>query len=138
MVYAEKRIGFWLAFLLPTIIFMLLPLLLAFLYKRLITVPPSGSELTNVSKIWAIAIKQNGVKFWKKGFWNAAKPSVLTEKGITTFAGKPIDWSDHFVDDAVRTLEACKIFLYFPIYNLNDNGIGSVLSNQGRCTHPFI
>lgn len=129
--YAEKRIGFWLAFLLPTIVFMLLPLLLAFLYKRLIKVSPNGSELTSVSKIWAIAVKQNGGKFWRKGFWDAAKPSKLAEKGITTFAGKPIDWNDKFVDDVVRTFDACKIFLYFPIYNLNDGGIGSVQSNQG-------
>ncbi|OJD35944.1 ptr2-domain-containing protein [Diplodia corticola] len=129
--YAEKRIGFWLAFLLPTIIFMLLPFLLAFLYKRLIKNPPNGSELTQVSKIWAIAVKQNGGKFWRKGFWDAAKPSVLAEKGITTFAGKPIDWSDKFVGDVVRTIDSCKIFLYFPIYNLNDGGVGSILSNQG-------
>ncbi|GME41663.1 Oligopeptide transporter [Neofusicoccum parvum] len=129
--YAEKRVGFWLAFLLPTIVFMLLPILLAFLYKRLIKVPPGGSELTHVSKIWAIAIKENGAKFWRKGFWNAAKPSKLAEKGITTFGGKPIEWNDKFVDDVIRTFDACKIFLYFPIYNLNDGGIGSVLSNQG-------
>ncbi|KAL1647372.1 peptide transporter ptr2 [Diplodia intermedia] len=129
--YAEKRIGFWLAFLLPTIVFMLLPLLLAFLYKRLIKTRPNGSELTHVSKIWAIAVKQNGGKFWRKGFWDAAKPSVLAEKGVTTFAGKPIDWSDKFVEDVVRTIEACKVFLYFPVYNINDGGIGSVLSNQG-------
>ncbi|KAH7061213.1 POT family-domain-containing protein [Macrophomina phaseolina] len=129
--YAEKRIGFWLAFLLPTIVFMLLPVLLVFLYKRLTKVPPNGSELTNVSKIWAIAVKQNGGKFWKKGFWDAAKPSQLSEKGITSFAGKPITWDDKFVDDVVRTIDACKIFLYFPIYNLNDGGVGSVQSAQG-------
>ncbi|KAF4542981.1 Oligopeptide transporter [Lasiodiplodia theobromae] len=129
--YAEKRIGFWLAFLLPTIVFMLLPVLLAYLYKKLIKVKPSGSELTHASKVWAIAVKENGGKFWRKGFWDAAKPSVLAAKGITTFAGKPIDWNDKFVDDVVRTVDACMIFLYFPIYNLNDGGIGSVLSNQG-------
>lgn len=129
--YAEKRIGFWLAFLLPTIVFMLLPVLLAYLYKKLIKVKPSGSPLTHASKVWAIAVKENGGKFWRKGFWDAAKPSVLAAKGITTFAGKPIDWNDKFVDDVVRTVDACMIFLYFPIYNLNDGGIGSVLSNQG-------
>ncbi|KAF2085690.1 putative MFS peptide transporter [Saccharata proteae CBS 121410] len=129
--YAEKDVGYWLAFLLPTIVFMLLPLLLAFLYKRIIKVPPTGSELSKVVKVVGIAVKESGGKFWRKDFWNVAKPSLLREKGITSFRGKEIDWSDSFVDEVVRTFDACKIFLYFPIYNLNDGGIGSVSTNQG-------
>ncbi|KAK7534140.1 POT family-domain-containing protein [Phyllosticta citribraziliensis] len=129
--YAEKDVGYWLAFLLPTILFMLLPLLLAFMYKRLVKVPPSGSELTKFVQVCSVVVKENGFKFWKKDYWAAAMPSKLAEKGITTFGGKPIRWSDKFVDDVSRMLDACKIFLYFPIYNLNDNGIGSVANNQG-------
>ncbi|TFK53840.1 MFS peptide transporter [Heliocybe sulcata] len=129
--YSEKLVGYWLAFLLPTIIFMLLPLLLAFLYTRTIQSPPSGSELGRVMKIWGLAAKENKGKFWRKDFWDAAKPSRLAAKGITTLRGKPIDWNDKFVDDVVRTFDACKIFLYFPIYNINDGGIGSVSTNQG-------
>ncbi|EPQ59685.1 MFS peptide transporter [Gloeophyllum trabeum ATCC 11539] len=129
--YSEKLVGYWLAFLLPTIMFMLLPVLLAFLYSRTVRVPPSGSELTRVVKIASLATKENKGRFWKKGFWDAAKPSKLAAKGITTLRGKPIDWNDKFVDDIVRTFDACKIFLYFPIYNINDGGIGSVANNQG-------
>ena len=33
--------------------------------------------------------------------------------------------------DVKRTLVACMVFLYFPIYNCNDGGIGSVLTAQG-------
>lgn len=104
--YAEKRIGYWFAFLLPTIVFMLLPLVLAFLYKRLIKVPPSGSELSTVFKVLAIAVKENGGRFWRKGFWDAAKPSRLAQKGVTTFRGKPITWSDKVVNDVIRTIDA--------------------------------
>ncbi|KAK8431968.1 putative MFS peptide transporter [Phyllosticta citricarpa] len=129
--YAEKNVGYWLAFLLPTILFMLLPVLLAFMYKRLVKVPPSGSELTKFIQVCSVAVKENGFKFWKKDYWAAARPSKLAEKGITTFGGKPIRWSDKFVKDVSRMLDACKIFLYFPIYNLNDNGIGSVANDQG-------
>ncbi|KAK8247915.1 POT family-domain-containing protein [Phyllosticta capitalensis] len=129
--YAEKDVGYWLAYLLPTILFMLLPVLLAFMYKRLVKVPPSGSELAKFVRVCSVAVKENGFKFWTQDYWAAAKPSKLAEKGITTFGGKPLGFSDKFVDDVSRMLDACKIFLYFPIYNLNDNGIGSVANNQG-------
>ncbi|KAF2142831.1 uncharacterized protein K452DRAFT_317739 [Aplosporella prunicola CBS 121167] len=129
--YAEKRIGYWLAYLLPTIIFMFLPLLLLYLYTRVVKVPPSGPELTRVVRICTLAVRENRGKFWKSDFWDSVKPARLSERDITTFRGKPIDWTDRFVDDVIRTLGACKIFLYFPIYNLSDSGIGSVLTNQG-------
>lgn len=129
--YCEKYIGYWLAFLLPGIVYFLLPLLLLFLSKRLIKVAPNGSDLQNVWKITTVALKQNKGKFWKSGFWDAARPSELSRHGITTFNGKAITWNDKAVDDVHRTLKACGVFLYFPIYNLNDGGIGSVATSQG-------
>ena len=121
--YAEKYVGFWLAFTLPTIIFMLLPVLLVYMYPRTIKLPPNGSELTNIFHICAVAIKNNGGRFWRNGFWDAAKPSHLAAKGITTWRGKPIAWTDKTVDDVKRTVDACKVFLYFPIYNVSFPGL---------------
>src|ERR1700743_118030 len=43
--YAEKYVGWWLAFLLPLILYMPLPFLLWFLRKRLVLHPPGGSDL---------------------------------------------------------------------------------------------
>jgi len=129
--YCEKDVGYWLAFLTPGIIYFLLPILLLILNKRIIKKQPDGSVLLNVLKITGIAIKENKFKFWKKGYFDAAKPSVLAAKGITTFNGKPIPWTDKLVDDTARTYSACTIFLYFPIWNDNDGGIGNTLSNQG-------
>jgi len=77
------------------------------------------------------AFKQSKGAFWKSGFWKSAKPSVLAEKGITTFTNKPITWTDKDVEDVRRTIIACGVFLYFPVYNLNDGGIGSVSTSQG-------
>lgn len=129
--YSEKYVGFWLAFLLPGIVYFLLPLLLLFLNKRLVKSKPNGSALQNVVKISAMAIKQSKGQFWKKGFWQSASPAALREKGITTFRGQPISWTEKNVDDVIRTIKACAIFLYFPIYNINDGGIGSVATSQG-------
>lgn len=122
--YAEKYVGYWLAFLLPGIVYFLLPILLGFMYKRTIKKPPMGSELTDFFKIVGMAIKQNKGKLWGKNFWHGAKPSVLAEKGVQ------VAWSDKAVEDVHRTFIACQIFLYFPIYNLNDGGVGAVSSNQ--------
>ncbi|KAF2093282.1 putative MFS peptide transporter [Rhizodiscina lignyota] len=123
--YAEKRVGYWLAFLLPGIVYFLLPLVMLLTYKKTIRYPPKGSELTNVFKIIGLAIKRNKGKVWGKGFWERVKPSVLAREGIT------VEWTDKLVDDTRRTMVACMMFLYWPIWYLNDGGIGSVSTNQG-------
>lgn len=123
--YAEKDVGYWLAFLITGIIYFLLPILLFVMYKRTKKVPPSGSELTGAFKIIGTALKNSKFRFWRKDFWDSAKPSVLAERGIT------VGWNDKLVDDVARTVDACHIFFFFPIYNLNDGGIGSVPTNQG-------
>lgn len=123
--YAEKYRGFWVAFLMPGIIYFLLPILLLWMNKRLVKKPVVGSELVQFFKIIGAAIKQNKGKLWGKNFWAAARPSSLAQKGIT------VSWSDKNVMDVYRTLVACQIFLYFPLWFLNDGGIGAVQSNQG-------
>lgn len=129
--YCEKDVGYWLAYLTPGILYFLLPSLLIILNKHIIKKAPDGSIVTNVLKITGMAMKQNKFKLWGKGYWDAAKPSVLAAKGITTFNGNPISWTDQMVDDTVRTYAACTIFLYFPIWSNNDGGIGNILTNQG-------
>lgn len=123
--YIEKYVGFWCAFLLPAIIYILLPILLLWRYKHMVKVPARGSDLTNFVKIVSVALKRNKGKFWAKNFFDAAKPSTLAA------AGSRVGWTDKAVEDARRTASACQIFLYLPIYFLNDNGVGSVQSNQG-------
>ncbi|KAI5359360.1 putative proton-dependent oligopeptide transporter family, MFS transporter superfamily [Septoria linicola] len=130
--YSEKYVGFWLAYLLPGIVYFLLPALLWYLYPRLTKYPPDGSALAKVWKIVTVSMKQTKGQFWKhESFWQAARPSVLAASGVASFNGSPISWSDKDVDDVRRTMLACAIFLYFPIYNLNDGGIGSVSTSMG-------
>ena len=123
--YIEKYRGFWIAFLVPGCIYLLLPLLLWAMYKRTIKKPPVGSELPQVFKITSMALKRNRGNVFAKGFWDKARPSVLREQGIE------VPWSEKLVVDVERTFEACVIFFYLPIYNLNDGGVGAVQSNQG-------
>ncbi|CAD6446385.1 dfb42ad6-8e30-4271-9a93-d58effc31d4b [Sclerotinia trifoliorum] len=131
--YSEKKVGFWLAYGLPMILYLLLPILLWVMNKRLVKYPPQGSDIGKFFKVIGIAIRRNGLKgFGRKGYLDAAKPSVLAAQGITgDHNGKQMDWTDAFVEDVKRSLEACTIFLFFPIYNLNDGGIGNITTSQG-------
>ena len=128
--YSEKYVGYWLAFLLPGILYFLLPILLYFWYNKTIKKAPNRGAYDKFYAIIWIAIKKNGWRVGRKGFWDPARPSVMRAQGITTYKGQPIPWDDGLVDDVHRTFSACQIFLYFIIYNLNDGGIGSVGSAQ--------
>lgn len=120
--YLAKIVGYWAAYLIPTILYLLLPPLLWYLNPRLVKQPPGGSDLGNVFKVLGAAIKHGGLrKIGRSGFWDAAKPSVRAAAGGTT--AYPYD--DQFVDDVRRTFQACGIFLFTPIFNINDGGLGA-------------
>ncbi|KAI1833078.1 hypothetical protein DTO013E5_9814 [Penicillium roqueforti] len=124
--YAEKYVGYWLSFLLSGIIYFFLPILLLAVYKRTKKQPPSGNkELAEAFKIGWTALVQSKFQFWRKDFWDLAKSANLRSKGIE------VSWTDTSVSKVAKTIEACDIFWFFPIYNLNDGGIGSVATNQG-------
>ncbi|KAJ6450908.1 MFS peptide transporter [Mycena sanguinolenta] len=123
--YAEKFVGFWLAFLLPTIIYFVVPIIFFVLRKRMVRKPPQGSELTKFFKVIWLALKKNRFNPWAKDFWGKVSPARLAAEGIN------VDYSNKLVSDVKRTLTACAIFLYIPLYQLNDAGIGPLNSNQG-------
>ncbi|KAJ6528108.1 POT family protein [Mycena capillaripes] len=123
--YAEKFVGFWLAFLLPTLIYFVVPIIFLTLRKRMVRKPPQGSELTTFFKVIWLALKKNSFNPWAKDFWGKVRPARLAAEGF------PVSHSDKLVSDIKRTLTACAIFLYIPLYQLNDAGIGPLNSNQG-------
>jgi proton-dependent oligopeptide transporter, POT family len=125
VVYIEKYHSFWLAYLVPGIIYILLPVLLAVSYKRTIRTPPQGSVLTQFVKLTIAALKASKGNIFAKNFWHNVKPDTLSQKGIL------VSYSDKDVEDAQRTWAAVQIFLYVPIWNLNDGGVGNTLSNLG-------
>lgn len=55
MVYAEQNVGFWLAFLLPTVLFCLCPMVLFLCRKNYTQAPPTGSVVVKAMKLWALA-----------------------------------------------------------------------------------
>ncbi|KAI1146761.1 POT family protein [Nemania diffusa] len=125
VVYIEKYRGFWLAFLAPGIVYFVLPLLLAAINKRLVKKKPVGSDLTRFAKITVAALKKSKGNIFSKNLWDNVRPTTLAEYGTV------VTYSEKDVSDAQRTWEAVQIFLYIPIWILNDGGVGPVLSNQG-------
>lgn len=120
--YLAKLVGFWAAYLLPGIIYFLLPLLLWFLNKRLVKQPPGGSDLGNVFRVLGDIFSNGGLKrIGRAGFWEAGKPSVRAAAGSTKVYG----YDDEFVVDVRRTFQACGIFCFFPIFYINDGGLGA-------------
>lgn len=74
---AEKRIGFWLAYLVPLIVYLLMPLFLVATYKSLIKLPPQGSVVFDTFKVGKTLVARRGVKAVFKGgdeLWDSAKP----------------------------------------------------------------
>ncbi|KAJ0125095.1 mfs peptide transporter [Diaporthe amygdali] len=125
VVYIEKYHSFWLAYLVPGVVYFLLPVLLAAMYKRTVRKAPQGSDLTRFIKITTSALKASKGNIFSKDLWYNVKPSTLAERNIH------VGYSEKDVDDTARTWQAVQIFLYIPIWNLNDGGVGAVQSNQG-------
>lgn len=121
--YSEKYVGWWLAWVIPLLLYLPLPLLLWWLRKRLILHPPGGSDLPNVFRILGIIFRRGGIKrIGRKGFWNLAMPSNIAAAGLSEVY--QTSWNDEFVDDVRRAFQATGIFCFFPIQYINDNGLG--------------
>lgn len=124
MVYAEKYVGFWLAYTLPTILFLLCPIVMFACRKRYVGRNPTGSVLGNFFKLLGYAIKHRKDSPNGKFSWDVAKPSKI--------ANKP-DWmtfDDAWVDQVRRGLKACYVFAFLPIYWLPYSQITNNLTNQ--------
>lgn len=99
--YLAKYVGFWSSYLLPGLVFFLLPPLLWYVYPRLQKMPPGGSDLGNVFRVLGICLRKG--KLFRKRFWEPAKPTNLRAAGDN----RVVQWDDQFVDDVKRTFQAC-------------------------------
>ncbi|ODN81731.1 hypothetical protein L202_02123 [Cryptococcus amylolentus CBS 6039] len=125
--YSARFVGFWLAYLLPGIVYMLMPIVLVVCYKRLYKAPPQGSVTLEAIKVVTMIIKKGGIiRMFKGGdaFWETAKPSyILATEGHVDHT--KVFWDDKFVDEIRQSIAACGVFALIPIFNLADGGIGS-------------
>lgn len=57
MVYAEKYVGFWLAYLIPTLMFLFCPAVLLICRDKYEVTPPTGSVVGNALRLWSLALR---------------------------------------------------------------------------------
>ncbi|KAM3560329.1 hypothetical protein MY1884_002997 [Beauveria asiatica] len=125
--YSARYVGWWLAFTLPLILYIPLPLLLLWLKPRLVMHKPGGSDLVNVFRVVGHCMANGGIlRIGKTGWWNAAKPSVIAARG-----GSETRYNDAFVEDVKRTTQATGMFCFFPVQFWNDNGLGNAANYLG-------
>jgi proton-dependent oligopeptide transporter, POT family len=124
MVWVEKFVGFWLAFLLPTILFLIAPFVLWINKKKYILSPPTGSVLGKFMSMFFYTVNRSG---WFKSInWELAKPSNVPIEERPTW----MTYDDAWVDEVRRGLLACKVFLFLPIFHLAYNQMTGNLTSQ--------
>lgn len=130
--YSERFVGFWLAFLLPGIVYMLCPAVLLLVNKKLYHAPPQGSVVVEAYKVMTTLFKRSSLKQMLKGgdnYWNLAKPSHMRAQDGTLDESK-VFWDDTFVDEIRQSFSACAVFFLTPIFILADGGIGNQLNDM--------
>jgi POT family proton-dependent oligopeptide transporter len=121
--YSEKDVGYWLAYLIPLIIYMLCPLALWFVASKLILYPPQGTVILDAGRVLGIAIKKRS--------WNAAKPSVIEAMPEEKRPSKHYkQWDDEFIGELQVAFKACKLFLFLVVFNIADAGLNSILTSM--------
>jgi len=124
MVYVEKYHSFWLAWLIPTFVFLVSPLVLWSNKKKYKLSPPTGSLLSKVLKMWNFIRKESGGV--RKFNWEVAKPSGIPIHQRPAW----MTYDDAWVDEVKRGLMACKVFLFLPIFFLAYNQMTGNLTIQ--------
>ncbi|CEP16928.1 hypothetical protein [Parasitella parasitica] len=102
----EKNVGFWPAFVMPTLMFVPCIIIVILGRNHYVQNPPRGSVFVEAGRLFLLALKTKSLE--------ACKPSKLTQER-PELAYK-CTWDDVFVDELKRTMKACVVFCWFPIY----------------------
>ncbi|TFK95693.1 peptide transporter PTR2B [Pterulicium gracile] len=126
--------GYWAAFLVPTAIFCVVPVVLAVGKKKYVVTPPRGSILLETLRVlrmamapaWSLNPAYTCRVIKSDGFWDAAKPSHYPAGQVPAH----ITWDDEFVGEVARTCNACGVFMFLPIfwlcYSQCDGNLGTM------------
>ena len=132
MVFAEKYVGFWLSYLLPTILFAFCPLVMVYCRNKYARRAPTGSVLTKSLSLIGHIMKSSGSsnpitmlrRLSSDQAWESAKPSNNADRpGWMTY-------DDLWVDEVRRGFKACTVFAYYPIFWLPYGQLSSSLVSQ--------
>ncbi|KAH8649673.1 Ptr2 peptide transporter [Tricladium varicosporioides] len=134
MVYAEKYVGFWLAYLLPTMMLCLCPAILLWGKDKYVTQPPAGSVFSKAMRLffrankgrWHLSPVATYRHLQDGTFWEAVKPSAIQPEHRPHW----MTFDDKWVDEVRRGFAACSVFCWYPIYWLTYNQLNNNLTSQ--------
>ncbi|KAF9351460.1 peptide transporter ptr2 [Mortierella sp. NVP85] len=118
---AEKYYAFWLAYLIPLIMFNGAVIALWIGKDKVVKAPPRGSVLLESLRVFGIAMKNGNL--------DAARPSVIQTRDPNNSMDH-ITWDDIFIDELRLTFKACSVFCFFPLYWVIYNQITTNLTSQ--------
>lgn len=134
MSYAERYVGFYLSFLLPTITFVTTLPVLWFCRKFYKRRAPEGSVLGPAFRLLIAGSKGrwhlNPVKTYKHlydgTYWEQVKPSNIAPESRPSW----MTFDDAWVDEVKRGWAACSVFLWYPLYWITYNQLNNNLTSQ--------
>lgn len=134
MAYSEKYVGFWLAYLLPTLLLCFCPLVMWYGRDKYVRTPPAGSVFGKAMRIFLLANKGrwsiNPVRTYKNlhdgTFWESVKPSNIPASQRPSW----MTFDDNWVAEVGRGFAACSVFLWYPLYWVTYNQINNNLTSQ--------
>lgn len=134
MTYAEKYVGFWLGWTLPTVVFCLCPIVMFWGRTKYRKTPPAGSVLFKAVRLWTRAQRGrwsiNPFKTWKQlhggAMWDSVKPSNIPVEERPVW----MTFDDAWVDEVRRGFAACAVFTWYPLFWLCYNQINNNLVSQ--------
>lgn len=104
-VILEKNVGFWPAFLLPTLVFIPGILIVMAGKNHYVKNPPRGSIFIEAFKVVGLSFKY-GLEGCKPSILRVDHPEIAQKA----------TWDDIFIDELRRTFKACVVFCWYPIY----------------------
>ncbi|SGZ38284.1 related to Peptide transporter PTR2 [Hanseniaspora guilliermondii] len=134
--YLARDKGYFYAFLLPLLIFAIIPFILIVLKPKIKDPEPAGkSIIQDFFKIMKVCLEKGFIKRFRNGtFFEYALPSNLaaTQNGRTSWLrSKPKAgiYDERTVTDIKLTLSSSRMFLYWVIFYINDLGLASLINN---------
>ncbi|KAF1844045.1 MFS peptide transporter [Cucurbitaria berberidis CBS 394.84] len=132
MVYCEKHIGFWLAWTVPTVIFLLCPLILWVFRGSYTTASPESPVFGKAMRLLALSMKGrwswNPIRTYRSiqqpDFWDRVKPSNIAN--CPTW----MTFDDSWVDEVRCGVQVCKVFCWYPLYWPAVRQLSSNLTSQ--------
>ncbi|CAG8536712.1 17030_t:CDS:2 [Acaulospora morrowiae] len=104
--YVEKYHSFWLAYLIPLIVFLFAIAILVIGRNKYVKKEPQGSVIFDfIHVLWIALVNQKNLE--------NAKPSNMTEEQLKR---RKVTWGDEFVEQSRIGLRAIKVFTFFPFY----------------------